>query len=203
MAQPPGFVDARYPDHVCRLKKALYGLRQAPRAWFVRFSDFLLSLGFHCSRSDTSLLFFRRGIIVLYLLLYVDDIIITGNNSSFLQRFIARIDREFVVKGLGRLSYFLGLEATHSFDGLFLSHTKYAHDILTPAELLESKAIATPLVSGESLVSTGTSFGDPTLALFVGAPLYLTITRPDLSYVVNHVSQFLHSPTVDHFAAVN
>lgn len=80
MSQPPGFVDPRYPDHVCQLKKALYGLRQAPLAWFQRFNSYLLSLGFRQTQSDSSLFFLLKGASVIYLLLYVDDIIITGND---------------------------------------------------------------------------------------------------------------------------
>lgn len=81
MEQPPGFIDFRYPNHVCHLKKALYGLTQAPRAWFQRLSSFLLQLGFTCSRADTSLFVFKRDSSNLYLLVYVDDIILTGNNT--------------------------------------------------------------------------------------------------------------------------
>lgn len=80
MAQPPGFVDQRFPNHVCQLKKVLYGLRQAPLAWFHRFSSFLLTMGFKGSRADSSLFIYHKGSMILYLLLYVDDIIVTGNN---------------------------------------------------------------------------------------------------------------------------
>lgn len=84
-----------------------------------------------------------------------------------------------------------------------MGQTKYAYDILTRAEMLDSKPVSTPLAAGESLVSDGDSFKDPTLyRSLVGALQYLMITRPDISYAVNHVSQFLHNPTVDHFMAV-
>ncbi|GKB85873.1 retrovirus-related pol polyprotein from transposon RE1 [Tanacetum coccineum] len=110
MEQPPGFVDSRYPNHVCSLNKALYGLKQAPRAWFQRLSDFLIHLGFTCSKADPSLFIFRRDSYMLYLLVYVDDIILTGNDHSMIRRFIARLNTEFAIKDLGRLGYFLGLE---------------------------------------------------------------------------------------------
>ncbi|KAF5457496.1 hypothetical protein F2P56_021595, partial [Juglans regia] len=171
MEQPPGYVDSRFPNHVCKLKKSLYSLKQAPRAWFHRFSSFMLRLGFLCSRADTSLFVLIRSSSIIYLLLYVDDIVVTGNDDALLRDFIQRLHREFATKDLGPLSYFLGLEVSSSATGLFLSQAKYAHDILARAQLLDSKP-------------------------------YLTITRLDLAYAVNSVSQYMQSPTVDHFQAV-
>lgn len=163
MEQPPGYVDPHKPLHVCKLKKALYGLKQAPRAWFHRFSSFLISLGFNCSCANTSLFVFHRQNDLLYLLLYVDDIILTGNNATLIARFISQIQTEFAVKDLGPLSYFLGLEASQLQDGLFLSQTKYAHDILANAQMLDSKPIATPMVVSQHLSTDGDAFADSTL----------------------------------------
>lgn len=117
MALPPGFVDPRFPNHVCRLKKAFYGLCQAPLAWFQRFISYLLSLGFRQSRSDSSLFHFHRGTYIIYLLLYVDDIIVTWNDSTALQNFISCTHREFAFKDLGKLNYFLRLEVSYTLDG--------------------------------------------------------------------------------------
>lgn len=203
MEQPPGFIDPQYPIHIYRLNKALYGLKQAPRAWFHRLSDFLTQLGFTCSKADTSLFIFSRDSCILYLLVYVDDIILTGNDKRFIQRFIARLNVEFSIKDLGRLSYFLGLEVTYTTDGLFLSQNKYARDILLRADLLDSKPVATPLPPGQQFFSKGVPIPYSTLyRSLVGALQYLTITRPGISYAVNQVSQFLHAPTIDHFQAV-
>ncbi|XP_071694818.1 uncharacterized mitochondrial protein AtMg00810-like [Rutidosis leptorrhynchoides] len=185
MEQPPGFIDARFPNNVCC---SLYGLKQAPRAWFYRLSTLLTRLGFVCSRSDLSLFVFKRGSCIMYLLVYVDDIILTGNVSSTIHQFISRIHREFPIKDLGKLSYFIGLEVLYTESGLFLSQSRYAEDILTRAGLLYSKPVATPLETSENFTSH--------------CPLYLTITRPNLSYVFNQVSQFFHAPTRDHFQAV-
>jgi hypothetical protein len=137
------------------------------------------------------------------LLLYVDDIIITGNTSSLLHSFTCKLHSEFATKDLGSLSYFLGLKATSTTDGLFISQLKYARDILTRAQLLDSKPIHTPMIVSQHLSSDGSLFSDPTLyRSLVGALQYLTITRPDITHAVNSVSQFLHSPTNDHFLAV-
>jgi hypothetical protein len=131
MEQPPRYVDPHFPQHVCKLKKALCGLKQALRALFQQFSSFILKVGFSCSRADTSLFVLHRQQHIIYILLYVDDIILTRNNNSFLSNFIRQLHSEFTIKDLGSLSYFLGLEATSTSAGLFLSQTKYARDILT------------------------------------------------------------------------
>lgn len=148
MEQPPGFSDVRFPNHVCRLKKSLYGLKQAPRAWFQRLSSFLIGLGFICSRADPSLFVFKKQTQVLYLLVYVDDIILTRNDISLVCKFTSKLDAEFAIKDLGLLNYFLGLEVSYMSDGsgLFLTQAKYAHDILQRVDLLDSKAASTLLL---------------------------------------------------------
>lgn len=93
MQQPPGFVDPQFPSHVCRLRKALYGLKQSPRAWFHKLQTSLLTLGFTCSQSDPSLFIHRHGSTLIFLLVYVDDIIITGNNTSLLLSFIRALNQ--------------------------------------------------------------------------------------------------------------
>ncbi|KAF5477817.1 hypothetical protein F2P56_004430, partial [Juglans regia] len=154
-------------------------------------------------RADTSLFVFHQKSDVIYLLLYVDDIIITGNNSSLLDSFTRKLNSEFATKDLGSLSYFLGLEASPTSDGLFISQLKYARDILSRAQLLDSKPVPTPMIVSQHLSADGPPFSDPTLyRSLVGALQYLTITRPDIAHAVNSVSQFLHAPTDDHFLAV-
>ncbi|KAK1424394.1 hypothetical protein QVD17_19723 [Tagetes erecta] len=163
MEQPPGFVDPRFPDHVCKLNKALYGLKQAPRAWFHRLSTFLLENGFTCSRADTSLFIFKRDSCIMYLLVYVDDLNLTGNQESVITSFVQRLHDKFAIKDLGDLSYFLGLEVTHTNDGLFLSQSKYAHDVLARANLLDSKPVTTPLAVNEVFSTSGVPFANPTM----------------------------------------
>lgn len=102
MEQPPGFLDSRFPNHVCRLKKALYGLKQAPRAWFQRLISFLISIRFTCSRADPSLFVFKKDNILLNLLVYVDDIILTGNDASLICNFIVRLNKELSIIDLGK-----------------------------------------------------------------------------------------------------
>ncbi|XP_071680245.1 uncharacterized protein [Lolium perenne] len=119
--QPPGFVDASRPEHVCRLQKSLYGLKQAPRAWYQRFAAYIATMGFVASITDTSLFVLRSGNDTAYLLLYVDDIIITASTTVLLQRLLDMLHSEFAMTDLGDLHYFLGIAITRSSSGLFLS----------------------------------------------------------------------------------
>ena len=115
--QPSDFVDPRFANHVCKLKKTLYGLKEAPRAWFHLLSSFLIAKGFRCSRSYTSPFVFKREVCIIYLLVYVDDLILTGNNKKFISSFIAKLHHEFAIKDLSDLNYFLSLEVSYTDDG--------------------------------------------------------------------------------------
>jgi hypothetical protein len=204
MVQPPGFLHPSKPDHVCHLHKALYGLKQAPRAWFSKLTTRLLELGFVGSRSDSSLYIFSNGPNVIYFLIYVDDIIVTGPNAAAIDHLIISLQRDFALKDLGPLHYFLGVEALHDTHGLFLSQRKYILDLLKRANMLGAKPISSPMSSSTSLSAfSGAPFSDPSLyRSIVGSLQYLSLTRPDVSYAVNKVCQFMHRPTVLHWAAV-
>ncbi|GJX24324.1 ribonuclease H-like domain-containing protein [Tanacetum coccineum] len=112
MHQPPGFVDFRYPHHVCRLQRSLYGLKQAPRAWFHRFAAYATRVGFSPSRCDSSLFIYRYGTDTSYLLIYVDDIVLAASSTSLLQNIIFSLHKEFDMTDLGALNYFLGIFVT-------------------------------------------------------------------------------------------
>jgi hypothetical protein len=118
--QPPGTVDPQYPSHVCKLKKALYGLKQASCAWFDRFSIFLLKYGFFYSLADLSLFFFHSNSDTLILLLYADDILLTGSFVPLVTHLIQLLSSEFAMKDLGPIHHFLGIEITHTSEGLHL-----------------------------------------------------------------------------------
>lgn len=107
MAQPAGFKDPEHPDYVCKLDKAIYGLKQTPKAWFDKFSTFLLEYRFTCSKADPSLFVYQQNGNTLVLLLYVDDIILTCS--------------KFSMKDLGSLHYFLGIQVETNSTGMFLS----------------------------------------------------------------------------------
>jgi hypothetical protein len=120
-AQPSGFVDSSRPHHVCWLNKSLYGLKQAPRAWYSQFATYIQSLVFIGAMFDTSLFVFHRGSNTIYLLSYVDDIILIASSTTLLQKVIVALTTEFSMKDLGPLHHFLGMSVTRSADGLQLS----------------------------------------------------------------------------------
>jgi hypothetical protein len=142
-SQPTGFANPAKPDLVCRLNKSLYGLKQAPRAWYSRFATFLTSLGFIEAKSDMSLFILRRGPDMVYLLLYVDDIVLTASSSELLRRTIAVLQWEFAMKDLGLLHHFLGITVEHRPDGLFLHQRTYTLDVIKRAIMADCKPCTT------------------------------------------------------------
>jgi hypothetical protein len=203
MHQPPGFYDQRAPNFVCRLKKSLYGLKQAPRAWYTRFANYITSHGFRSSACDNSLFIYNQDSSnTAYLLLYVDDIILTASNNTLLRDIIATLSREFAMTDLGRLHHFLGIKVSQQSHGIFLSQAQYAKDIIARASMSSCKPCMTPVDLSAKLSSTdGPLFTDPTLyRSLAGALQYLTFTRPDISYAVQQVCLFMHEPRDSHFA---
>lgn len=128
LQQPPGFSTIHQPPLVCHLHKALYGLKQAPRAWFARLSASLLSFGFTHSKADTSLFFRFRPKSTIFILVYVDNIIITDNNNDELVALVGLLGQEFSLKDLGELNYFLGIQAIRRGSDLILSQEQYISD---------------------------------------------------------------------------
>jgi hypothetical protein len=206
MYQPPGYVDKNYPNRVCRLQKSLYGLKQSPRAWYSKLSSKLQSLGFVPSQADTSLFVFNDKRVIIYMLIYVDDIIITGSCSRAVNILMIKLRDSFAVKDLGKLSYFLGVEVTSTPGGIALTQVKYASDILRRVNMYNWKDIGTPMSSTEKLSKFSGTVLDEDMAFnyrsTVGALQYLCLTRPDISFAVNRVCQFLASPTDVHWSAV-
>lgn len=203
MSQPPGYIDTTRPHHVCRLTKALYGLKQAPRAWFHKLKTFLHSHGFRSCYSDSSLFVRHHGDSLTYMLVCFDDLVITGNDNVFIESFISHLNATFSLKDLGALNYFLGIEVHYTTRGIVLSQAKYARDLLCKAKIDGAKQISSPVVAGTHLSHDGPLLDDPTFyRSVVGALQYATITRPDLSYAVNQVCQYMQRPTVQHWQAV-
>lgn len=206
MHQPPGYADKVHPSYVCKLDKALYGLKQAPRAWYARLCRKLKDLGFIPSRADTSLFYYNKGGLSLFVLVYVDDIIVASSSQAVTDALLKDLQGDFALKDLGNLHYFLGIEVKQLEDGLLLSQQRYATEILGKAKMKNCKPVDTPLSITEKLsVAEGTKLGPEDSTKYrsmVGALQYLTLTRPDLSFVVNKVCQFLHAPTTTHWSAV-
>lgn len=145
MKQPPGFEDPEKPDYICKLRKAIYGLRQSPRAWFDKFSTFLIEFGFKCTHGDPSLFVYLHGDDVIYLLLYVDDMLLTGNNDKLIGQLLVHLNTTFRMKDMGPVHYFLGIQVQATSDGLFLCQEKYTTDLLISAAMSDCAPMPTPL----------------------------------------------------------
>jgi hypothetical protein len=196
MEQPPSFEHPHLPNHVCQLHKSLYGLKQAPRAWFEKLSACLISLGFICSKADPSLFIHRHDTNFTLLLVYVDDIILTGNAPSFISHLVKQLQEKFALKDLGQLHYFLGIEIKHFNGGITISQTKYAHDLLKRAHMLDASKINTPIASKPTELPDDNNPVDATeYRRLCGSLQYLTFTRPDLTHAVNLVCQHFQNPT--------
>ncbi|RVX22875.1 Retrovirus-related Pol polyprotein from transposon RE1 [Vitis vinifera] len=190
---------------VCRLRRSLYGLKQSPRAWFSRFSFVVQEFGMFCSAADHSVFYHHNSLgQCIYLVVYVDDIVITGSDQNGIQKLKQHLFTHFQTKDLGKLKYFLGIEIAQSSFGVVLSQRKYALDILEETGMLDCKPVDTPMDPNVKLISgQGEPLGDPgRYRRLVGKLNYLTITRPDISFPVSVVSQFLQSPCDSHWDAV-
>ncbi|KAJ9689309.1 hypothetical protein PVL29_014807 [Vitis rotundifolia] len=201
MEQPPGFVAQGESGLVCRLRRSLYGLKQSPQAWFSRFSSVVQEFGMFHSTADHSVFYHHNSSgQCIYLVVYVDDIVITGSYRNGIQNLKQHLFTYFQSKDLGKLKYFLGIEIAQSSSGVVLSQRKYALDILEETGMLDCKPVDTPMDPNVKLIpGQGEPLGDPgRYRRLVGKLNYLTITRPDISFPVSVVSQFLQSPCDSH-----
>lgn len=203
VAQPLEFFDKDRPGYVCHLKKILYVLKQTLRAWHQELKAFILSLGFVNSHADAFLFIYINGGDCVYVLIYVNDIIVTGSNTMLIDKFFMALADRFSLKDLGELSYFLGIEVNRTSQDLHLMRHKYIHDLLTKHNMLTCKPVLTPTASSSKLsIRSGHRLDETTTSHYrsvVGSLQYLEFTRPDISYAVNCLSQFIHLPTDEHW----
>jgi len=180
-----GFEDSSLLDFVCRLIRSLYGLNQAPRAWYSCFASFLLRQGFVEAKTDISLFILHHGRDTAYLLLYVDDIVLTAFSMELLHRIIAALQREFSMKDLGELHHFLGTHVQRTTSGLFLLQHQYMLDILDHAGMADYKPCSTPVDLNLKLSTDGAPISDPMdFHSLAGVLQHLTFTWPDIVYAV-------------------
>lgn len=199
---PLGFSNPN-DTRVCRLRKSLYGLKQAPRCWFAKLVDALLKYGFSQTHSDSSLFVYSRHNMSLRILVYVDDLIISGDSSQAINSFKAYLSTCFHMKDLGILKYFLGLEVARSSKGIYLCQRKYTLDIITECGLLGCRPAGSPMDQNHRLSKAqGDLLPDPErFRRLVGRLIYLLASRPDLAYSVHILSQFMQKPREEHWFA--
>ncbi|GJT45233.1 putative RNA-directed DNA polymerase [Tanacetum coccineum] len=206
MSLPDGYF-SKNDTRVCKLVKSLYGLKQAPRKWNEKLTAVLHENGFEQSKNDFSLFTKNKDGVVIILLVYVDDIVVTGNNQSEINKFKDFLKTKFLIKDLGVLRYFLGIEVLESGGNMYLTQRKYCLELLAEFGMLACKPCGTPIESKE-----GSNKSSKVKAVEVDSPLtgvnnyqklvgkliYLTHTRPDICYVVHVLSQFMHAPLQSH-----
>ncbi|XP_028116204.1 putative disease resistance protein RGA4 [Camellia sinensis] len=202
-APPEGFVVQGEEDKVYLLKKALYSLKQAPKAWYSRIDEHLLSLGFTKSLSEATLYVKQKGSYVLIVSLYVDDLLVTGDNAQMIEEFKQEMMQVFEMTDLGLMTYFLGLEVQQSQNEVFICQKKYAKEILKKFQMEECKAINTPMGQKEKLSKEdgASKVDEGYYRSLIGCLMYLTATRPDILFVVSLLSRFMHCASEVHLRA--
>jgi hypothetical protein len=191
--QPLGYVDQTHPNLVCRLKKALYGLKQAPRAWSDNIGQYFITSGFQTSNADFSLYVKKTNHGIVVIVIYVDDLIIAGDSDVDIFDLKKLLKQKFKMKDLGELHYFFGIDVIESPKGIWLLQRQYASNKLSKYGMTGCKPISIPLEQNVKLnVDEGDLMEDTTMyRRIVGNLIYMTITRPDLSFAVGVVSQFM------------
>lgn len=187
-----------------KLQKSLYGLKQASRQWYGKLSSFLNDRGYIRSPNDHSLFTKTMGSVVVHLAVYVDDILVTGNSSDEIIALKAALHNQFKIKDLGFLNYFLGIEVLQEPTSVFMTQRKFAKELLSEFDDASISLHKSPLPVHLQLKTTdGDLLSNPLqYRRIVGKLNYLTHTRPDLSYSVQFLSQFMTAPTHVHWDAV-
>ena len=203
MELPPRFVAQGEISRVCRLRKSVYGLKHSPHAWFGKLNEVIEKFGMQKSKSDHFVFYINSQASIILLVVYVDDIVIVGNDMAGISSLESFLRGQFHIKDLGMLKCFLGVEVMGSKHGIFLSQRKYVLDLLSKTGKLIAKPCHSSMAQSVYLTREGELFEDPErYRRLVGKLNYLTITRSDIAYSISVVSQYMSSPIVDHWTAV-
>ncbi|GJU68785.1 putative ribonuclease H-like domain-containing protein [Tanacetum coccineum] len=204
VCQPPGFEDPDFPDRVYKVEKALYGLHQAPRAWYETLSTYLLDNGFQRGKIDKTLFIRRDKGDILLVQVYVDDIIFGSTKKSLCIEFEKMMHKKFQMSYMGKLTFFLGLQVKHKNDGIFISQDKYATEILKKFGFTDVKTASTPMETQKPLLKDedGEEVDVHLYRSMIGSLMYLTSSRPDIMFVVCACARYQVNPKVSHLHAV-
>ncbi|GJW62977.1 putative ribonuclease H-like domain-containing protein [Tanacetum coccineum] len=202
--QPPGFVDPAHLNKVYKVIKALYGLHQAPRAWYKRLSSFLLENGFRRGTIDKTLFIKKNKSDIMLVQVYVDDIIFGSTTQSMCTEFEDCMHKRFQMSSMGELTFFLGLQVKQQPDGIFISQDKYVADILKKFDFCSIKTATTPIESNKPLVKDedGVDVDVHVYRSMIGSLMYLTASRPDIMFAVCACARFQVTPKASHLNAV-
>ncbi|GJZ36588.1 putative ribonuclease H-like domain-containing protein [Tanacetum coccineum] len=202
--QPPGFVDPAHPNKVYKVIKALYGLHQAPRAWYETLSSFLMENGFRRGTIDKTLFIKKKKSDIMLVQVYVDDIIFGSTKKSMCTEFEECMHKRFQMSSMGELTFFLGLQVKQQPDGIFISQDKYVADILKKFDFLSIRTATTPIESNKPLVKDedGVDVDVHVYRSMIGSLMYLTASRPDIMFAVCACARFQVTPKASHLNAV-
>ncbi|GJS08191.1 putative ribonuclease H-like domain-containing protein [Tanacetum coccineum] len=204
VTQPPGFKDPDHPDKVYKVVKALYGLHQAPRAWYETLANYLLGNGFKRGKIDQTLFIKKQKGDILLVQVYVDDIIFGSTNKELCTGFEKLMKDKFQMSSMGELTFFLGLQVQQKEDGIFISQDKYVAEILKKFNYTDVKSASTPVDLEKPLVKDGDA-DDVDVHLYrsmIGSLMYLTTSRPDIMFAVCACARFQVTPKTSHLLAV-
>eukprot|EP00253_Pinus_taeda_P029907 PITA_29907 len=201
--QPLGYEKKGEEHKVCRLKKSLYGLKQAPRAWYSRIDSYLLENEFDKCEGEPTVYIKEKDGKILIVVLYVDDVIFSGNHDYLIENFKLIMKEEFEMNDMGLLRYFLGIEIDQNKNGIFISQARYVNEVLGRFNMQECKATITPTVMGLKLNKEDSNKDfDPSLyKSIIGSLMYLTATRPDIMFAISLISRFMERPKEAHLQA--
>ena len=202
----PGFDNQVSANKVCKLKKCLYGLKQSLRTWFGRSNKSVAKYGYaQCQADHTLFVKPNSGGKITILIVYVDDIILTGDDSDEIFKLKRMLATEFEIKDLGTLRYFLGMKVARSKEGIVISQRKYILDLLSETGFLGCKPADTPMDPNKkpNRNEDSSPVDKERYQRLVGKLIYLSHTRPDIAYSVSVVSQHMNNPSENHLEAVN
>ncbi|GKB33893.1 putative ribonuclease H-like domain-containing protein [Tanacetum coccineum] len=204
VSQPLGFVDPEFPEKVYKVEKALYGLHQAPRAWYETLSTYLLDNGFYRGQIDKTLFIKRVKDDILLVQVYVDDIIFGSTKKSLCTDFEQIMHKRFQMSSIGELTFFLGLQVKQKEDGIFISQDKYVGEILKKFGFSSIRTASTPIETNKALTidEDGEDVDVHLYRSMIGSLMYLTSSRPDIMFSVCACSRFQVQPKVSHLNAV-
>ncbi|GJS72302.1 retrovirus-related pol polyprotein from transposon TNT 1-94 [Tanacetum coccineum] len=204
VCQPPGFEDPDFPDRVYKVEKALYGLHQAPRAWYETLSTYLLDNGFQRGKIDKTLFIRRDKGDILLVQVYVDDIIFGSTKKSLCTEFEKMMHKKFQMSSMGELTFFLGLQVKQKEDGIFISQDKYVTEILKKFGFTDVKTASTPMETQKPLLKDedGEEVDVHLYRSMIGSLMYLTSSRPDIMFAVCACARYQVNPKVSHLHAV-
>ena len=200
MELPEGY---RIENHVAKLKRCIYGLKQSPREWYFRLAEYIIPLGFVSTLLDPCVFIHNKGKLIIAV--YVDDIVLFGEEHELMDQLVTHFKSEFQVNDMGTLHWLLGIQIEYSNANITLSQTAYIDKVLTRFSMQDCNPVSTPIQCNQKLIAATDEdmrANATTYQQIIGSIMYIvSATRPDLAYTISHLSQFNSDPSLSHQSA--